>query len=422
MPAVSAVWGAIVVASLVAAAAIVTIAVLRRRRAVSASAATPVQAVAHLEATSSGPTRRARSHGELVAFTTGDPQLVVAFGPSREVDSLGTMVGAVPAQMGQHAAALSGISDVTRAVLGGQGRLVLVDAQTAAAIRGGRVLRDGAGQILGLTRDTSGKISHVARITQVGGAVASVGALAGAASAMATQAQLARIEASLTTISNQLARAEARTQVDDHADRVALQQSLVEVYETATQTGELTVANWNQVAGLGKAIRMRIQQDEAAIAVAIAELEDAARKRRTTERLDALIAPPGASGPSVGGVQRAVENLTASRRAWTQYSLLRLWHLFVIADPTAAAYEERLRAELGGDVDLSALQARASAAVDALERGRWAVGPAQRRMTLEAARARARIEMFAWSDIVPDPVAGEPLLLAASDGDVFEVR
>ena len=334
---------------------------------------------------------------EVLALSTERHNEFYFLGPTKDIDEYGSVLAEAPSQLARHATHLRAGADAVRSFAEVSGRLVLVDEKTAAAIRSGMMMRDKAGQMVAVAKGADGKIASLARFRQVGGLAAGAASVTNALSAMATQAQLDRIEKQLAAISKSVDAVGQEQLRQWHANTRGAQDMLREVYSTARRSGELTRSNWSQIAGMGQVVRRQIHGDRDRLVREIDKLEQiaGAKSLRTRERdLE----------DAVDAVRRAQAALTDSSRGWVQYAGLRLWRFAIEDDPTTSAYREELEAfirESGEDV--MALRERVSRAIEAVGESRWrgrARHPlAARRLPAKVMRSIDAIKKVNWQPL-----------------------
>ncbi len=303
--------------------------------------------------------------GQVLALLTERPNEIYLFGPAEELEGYGSTLATAPSQIARYAAGLRVGTEAARSFAELSGRLVLVDEKTAAAIRAGAMMHDKAGEVLAIVKNANGKFSSIARLRSVGGLAASATSMTNALSAMALQAQLDRIERQLSALSDGIDTVNRELLREWHAQILGAQDMLREVYGTATRTGELTPANWAQIASIGQVVRAQINGDRDRLVAAVEDLERLAVARDLKQRMKDL-------DSRVDAVRSAHAALTESTRTWAQYSALRLWHFTVSADPTIEAYRQELKTFIeSSHEDVKPLRVRASNALGQLTEARW---------------------------------------------------
>lgn len=394
----------LVISLVVAGAAVAaTLLVVRRsRRQPSALPAEHMTGSSVLARSDQEPSRAEATSESVMLLTTDRPGEVVAFGSPSQLDALGSTLATLPDQLARHAVTTRALVDGARAMGESSGRLVLVDPTTAAAMRAGTLVRDGGGKLLAIGRDANGRFASVARIQQVGGAVASVTALTNAASAMALQAQLNRIEESLEAMAEKLDDIRREQAILADADRTSTEQLLARTYAAARSAGVLTTANWQVVSSLAKPILAAVDADRQRLRDAVGKLDALSRdkvKARTRQITDA-----------VNEVRAAHHAYVRSCRSWVQYSTLHLWHLTVTDDPTLPQYEDQLRSFIEDSRSLRETGLQALAALDVAAEFRRLLHPIARRRLPDAIDGeRTALEATNWTPLVlTDSVPSRP--------------
>jgi hypothetical protein len=257
----------------------------------------------------------------------------------------------VPTQLA--AAAVAGQAGLEALVKAGQltSRLVLVDPKTAKAIRAGTMVKNKAGETLALVRGSGGRFSDVTRIKPLsGGLVKSAAAGPAMLSAIAMQAQLAQVEKAIAEVRDGVNAIRGYLEEAEEASVLGRRNTLAEVYQTAQETGQMTQALWDQIQDLEALLRRDVSMADHALARAVERLDGSATGLVGT-RLKWL---EEAGGP----IAEAVAGVADARRSLVQFSVLRLWWLAVVDDPTLASRQAQLRELLQGLPDHSVEQAR----------------------------------------------------------------
>lgn len=372
----------------------VAVAVVLARRTPSAGAGDGATAI---EPTAPDPDQ---DPDQVLVVPTDRPGEVYLFGAPAELDRYGTELAAAPPQLARYAATLRAGVDAVQSTMEMSGRLVLVDEKTAAALKAGTMMRTKGGEILALSLRSDKKIATVARLKPVGG-LAAAASMMNALSAMAMQAQLDRIERQLSEIWDGIDAVNRELLREWHAQGLGARDVLMEVYGTATRTGELTASNWAQIAPIGHVVRTQIHGDRDRLQAAIADLEVLSTAPDVKHRLKELDA-------RVDAVRNTHAALYDSTRTWAQFSALRLWHFTVAGDPSLEAYREELeRFMLASREDLEALRSRTSTALQRLPEHRWtsfARHPLAARRLPDASKGRlALLDAVAWQPLELEP-------------------
>lgn len=354
---------------------------------------------------------------QILSVSTDRPNEVYVFGPTELLSGYGTTLATTPRQLAKHMTRLQGGVDAARSYAEYSGRLVLVDAKTARALRSGKMMHDKYGEILGHVLRDDGKISSISRLRQIGGLGANVATLTNALSAMAMQAQLDRIERQLSTITQGVEEVHREQMREWHARTLGAQDALREVYGTATRTGELTQANWAQIAGLNADLRTQIHGDRDRLASAVAELEALAKSTDVSQRVKEV-------ERKLATVTNAHAALRESSRAWAQFSTLRLWHLTVVEDPTLAAYRSDLEQLISSiHNELEPLRERTENALRQLPDATWKsrlLSPFDaRKLPNASVGSQAVLGNVSW---LPFEVEPQSVALDSTDGDTDELQ
>lgn len=258
---------------------------------------------------------------------------------------------AVPSQLA--GAAVAGQAGLEALVKAGQltGRLVVVDAKTAKAIKAGAMVTDKAGDMLGVIRGTKGTWSGLTRIKPVsGGLVKSASAGPAMLSAIAMQAQLAQVEKSIGEVRDAVNAVKGYLEAAEEAAVEGRRDTLRTVYRTAVETGRMTQSLWDQIQDLEGHLRRDVKLADRYLAKAVSELEVGA-SGLVGSRLKWLEEAGHPLAAAVAGVADA-------RRSLVQFSMLRLWWLAVVEDPTLASRQSQLRELLADLPDHAVEQAR----------------------------------------------------------------
>jgi hypothetical protein len=258
----------------------------------------------------------------------------------------------VPSQL--VGAAVAGQAGLEALVKAGQltGRLVVVDPATAKAIKAGAMVTDKAGKMLGVIRGSGGAWSGLTRIKPLSGGLVK-SAVAGPAmlSAIAMQAQLAQVEKSISEVRDAVNAVKAYLEATEQASVEGRRDTLATVYRTAQETGRMTQSLWDQIQDLEAPLRRDVNLADRVLADAVSELEQGA-SGLVGSRLKWLDEAGGPLAAAVAGVADA-------RRSLVQFSMLRLWWLAVVEDPTLASRQSQLRELLAELPDHAVERARA---------------------------------------------------------------
>ena len=265
-----------------------------------------------------------------------DPVLVdmqdgtaLVLGDRRQALTYGEVIGAAGPRL---VSASRRISTATKAAVDAAeqtGHLVRLHPDSVKAFRELKPdqVKDAAGFVYSTLRGSDGKYRHVVRLKDVG-KLQTLSSGAAIVSALAMQAQLDRIEKQLGQI--QAGVGEVQRSLDDSskAKRSALDTLLGEIYRTAHESGQLTAAQWDQIAPIiSDTYQLR---EETLLGLEdlvrrIGQLPPKAKDRR--DRLNELSA----------NLTELMDRLDADDRRVGQAQALRLWHLATAKDPSLGA-------------------------------------------------------------------------------------
>ncbi|MDW3214768.1 MAG: hypothetical protein R8G01_12260 [Ilumatobacteraceae bacterium] len=367
----------------------------------------------------------------VIALTTDRPNEVYLFGSAAELEEFGPSLATAPRQLARYATGLRVGLDAAESFAELSGRLVLVDNKTAAALRAGRMMKSKSGEVLAKVLREDGKISSVTRLKDIGSLATTAASLTNVLSAMAMQAQLDRIERQLTKISDGIDRANRELLLQWHAEALGAQDVLREVYTTATRAGELTPANWSQIATIGHVARKQLRGDRRRLVDAVTELERAVAAKNVKTRLNDIES-------RVYAVTSAHAALSESTRTWAQFSALRLWHFTVTDDKTLEAYRDELHTFIESSRnEIEPLRERASAACSQLGEHRWTAKVRHprvvRRLPGATDEGLAILDRVNWQPlelqqpsieiaIAPTPVAAASVVVENAEGSPSRLR
>lgn len=217
------------------------------------------------------------------------------------------------------------------------GRLVLVDPATAEAIKAGQMLKDSAGNMLGVIKAAnSNEFQALSRLTPLSGdLIAAASAGPAILSAIALQAQLAAIEKSIAEVRDTVNAIQGYLEEAERASVEARRQVLGEVYRTARETGQMTQSLWDQIQHLEDPLRRDVIMADGHLGKTVTKVEQGA-SGSVSSRLKWLEEVDEPLAAAVGGVADA-------RRSLIQFSILRLWWLSVSGDPALASRQGQLK-------------------------------------------------------------------------------
>ena len=202
-------------------------------------------------------------------------------------------------------------------------------------------VKDAAGFVYATLRGSKGRYRHVVRLKDVG-KLRTLSSGAAIISALAMQAQLDRIEKQLSQVQAAVGEVQRTLDASSRAKRSALDTLFGEIYRTAHETGQLTPAQWTQVAPV---------------------ISDTYQLReQTTLGLEELVRKIGQLPPKAADRRNRLNELSAEfsvlmnrldgdDRRVGQAQAIRLWHLAASSDPSLGAtlsdtrlqIDERLR-------------------------------------------------------------------------------
>jgi hypothetical protein len=266
-----------------------------------------------------------------IPIDSGRKYLAVAH-PDARVEG---RTSSVPSQLAS--VAVAGQAGLQAMVKAGQlsARLVVVDAKTAKAIRAGTMVTDKAGDMLAIIRGSGGTWSGLTRIKPLpGGLVKSAAAGPAMLSAIAMQAQLAQVEKSISEVRDAVNAVKGYLEVAERASVEGRRETLATVYRTAQETGQMTQSLWDQIQDLEAPLRRDVKLADNFLAEQVDKLEHGA-SGLVGSRLKWLEEAGGPMAAAVAGVADA-------RRSLVQFSMLRLWWLAVVEDPTLASRQSQL--------------------------------------------------------------------------------
>ena len=258
----------------------------------------------------------------------------------------------IPSQLA--GVAVAGQAGLEGMVKAGQltARLVVVDAKTAKAIKAGTMVKDKAGDMLGIIRGSdSSKWSGLTRIKPLsGGLVKSAAAGPAMMSAIAMQAQLAQVEKSISEVRDVVNAVRGYLDSAERASVEGRRETLATVYRTAQESGQMTQSLWDQIQDLEATLRRDVKLADRFLEKELSTLELGA-SGLVGSRLKWLEEAGGPLAAAVAGVADA-------RRSLVQFSMLRLWWLAVVDDPTLASRQSQLLELLADLPDHAVDQAR----------------------------------------------------------------
>ena len=237
--------------------------------------------------------------------------------------------------------AVSGQAGVDAMLKAGQlsGQLVTVDPATARAIRAGTMVTDKAGGMLGIIRGESSRWRGLTRIKPVSsGLIKSASSGPAVLSAIAMQGQLANVEKAIASMSAVVHNMWAHLRDSEIDALEARRRILASVYRTASDTGQMTQALWDQIQNLEPQLLADVSSADREVDRAVQALSEQ-DSRGVGGRLRWL----DESAPRLAG---AVAAAAEARRSLVQFSMLRLWWLAVCDDPSLASRQDQMSEQL----------------------------------------------------------------------------
>lgn len=335
---------------------------------------------------------------DLVVVPTGRDCEVLVLGDEHVVAGIGKEISRLPRQIVERAAAaMPGAAESLTNVGRASGRLVLVDGEFARALKSGAVAKDAAGKVLPQIRGSNGTVVKLARITDVANP-ATLTSAAGLASAMATQAQLARIEAAIQGLSDQLRDIGLEADMEREALRWSAAGLLEDVYAAARSAETLSDDNWDVVKSNALDFSAYLKQDASRLEASVKRLEtlsadtSARTRQKEVEEVCAEIAKRQAQ-------------FVSSARSWLQYSELRLWRMQITQDPSIGHYTGRLRSQLEHWAKYAELEGVVNESLERLGTVKWTQhvvhGISARRIPKTVSRTQQQIGAVPWSALGP---------------------
>lgn len=311
------------------------------------------------------------------------PEAVIAGTPSQ-----------LPTQLAR--LAVTGQAGVDAMLKAGQlsGQLVTVDPATARAIRAGTMVTDKAGEMLGIIRGESSRWGGLTRIKPLSGdLIKSASSGPAVLSAIAMQAQLANVEKAIASMSVVVDNMWAHLR---HAEIDALEarrRILASVYRTASETGQMTQALWDQIQHLEPQLLADVSSADREVDRAVQVLAEQ-DSRGVGGRLRWL----DETAPQLAG---AVAAAAEARRSLVQFSMLRLWWLAVCDDPSLASRQAQMREQLESLPSHTQARQQVEALVAEVSRLRrhdkFSAPRKHKQLAPNAEQARADLEALPWS-------------------------
>lgn len=341
---------------------------------------------------------------DLLLASTGVPDEFFAVGRLSELEALGETRGFVPRGMLDRAVALDGALKAGMAAAEYSGRLVLVDNKTAAAIRAGSMMRDAAGEMVAVVRGSGGRISDLTRLKTLGGTAATGAvALPAALSALALQAQLARMEKAIAGVGEEVRDLGWKFDAA-RASRVrATALTLSEGYRVSQAAGQLDEVTWQQLAPLAHVIFEQQDYARRTLDRLVHELHGL-RTSNVHDRAEGLGKLFGDQLPS------AIAELAETNRQFLQFQALRIWRLSDTQSRALDSHVAELKKTLAGQPNPRVVRDEVLHALESHpELSAWAklMNPIDKgRLRRSRDDAYRFIEEFAWSALTMTPPAG----------------
>ncbi|WP_222271985.1 hypothetical protein [Modestobacter marinus] len=284
--------------------------------------------------------------GDALVYPTDTVGELIFFGDPAAAHKHGEVVASVPRDLARVAVGVDALVKAGLAMSEQAGLLVRLTPESTRRLRELQTIKDASGAALGVLRGTDGTFTHVIRF-QPAQMLQTASSVTGALSAIATQAQLARIEKAIGAVSQQVDALGRSAERDREADGEAIRGVILEVYRAAQSTGTLTRAMWDQLAPVNKDVR-RLQARSALEAKALRQELEELRKKPVKDRRTRL------GELESGELQAVFDDLQRDNRALVQFQALRLWHLTVAGDAGLEAYVFELRAAITEQAELIA--------------------------------------------------------------------
>jgi hypothetical protein len=273
--------------------------------------------------------------GDSLVLPTDTEGELIFVGDPAAARRYGEVIASVPRDLARVAVGADALAKAGLAASEQGGLLVRLTPESARRLRELQTIKDSSGAALGVLRGTDGTFRHVIRFRPAQ-MLQTATSVTGALSAIATQAQLARIEKAIGAVSDQVDALSRSVDLDREADGEAIRGVILEVYRAAQSTGTLTIAMWDQLAPVNKDVR-RLQARSALEAKELRRRLEALRGASVGDRRAQLV------NLESGELQAVFDDLQRDNRALLQFQALRLWHLTVAGDAGLEAYVTELR-------------------------------------------------------------------------------
>ena len=160
------------------------------------------------------------------------------------------------ASIGEGASLTGGAASATNAIQHMSG-LYKLDAATKAHLAAGNALTKAAdGRLIGSVRNASGQITHQARLIpmsapQIAGAIAAIGP---AVAMVAVQMQLNNISKQVSAVQQTVLQTQRLLEDWNNADFHGTRRVVLRIHHKATEEGNISNTNWEQISGLSNAV------------------------------------------------------------------------------------------------------------------------------------------------------------------------
>jgi hypothetical protein len=259
----------------------------------------------------------------LVMPQEGDEALVI--GDEKQAREIGVVLGVAGEQVVSSTRRASAGTEAVIAVQQRFGYLVKLHPEDLAAMKANKLLevKKADGYVRGVVRGNDGKFVNLARIKNVSKmqAVASGAAIL---SALAMQAQLDRIEKALAEVQSSIEEVQVELEDQHRSSSRGAAELLGETYRAARNTGQLTQAQWDQLAPMAHTVYALRQQSLARLQRVVEQVETLQGKAKDRRKQLQFFED------RISGL---VSGLDAADRVTAQFQILRLWHMSCSGDP-----------------------------------------------------------------------------------------
>lgn len=267
---------------------------------------------------------------DALVFEQDSDELLV-IGTRSQAEKIGRVVGAAKEKILRPGQIASKAVEAGVEALKQFGHLVRIHPDDAKALRLGKMLQKKVpdGYARGVVMRSDGKFVNLARLKSAT-KLSSVASGAAIVSSLAMQAQLDRIEKKLANIQESVQAVSQKLDDDDKASRKAVDHLLSEVYRVACRKGQLTRAQWEQIAPLAYEVYKLQEKSTIELDNSIEKARTLSSKAKNRRHTLQKLRPE---------LERALQLVNTDDRAAAQFQALRLWHMTCSADP---ALEETL--------------------------------------------------------------------------------